>query len=352
MAEIWGTPWGQHRVGPEPGFLRRRPTLCAALLCALILPGFLCGCQTIPDNAVKLSAIQMQHLEQYRTSVQSVIDSCRKDAEGLMAERGLGYMQLIQRGEDLHKELYRVTSRLLSRTPIPAESPRFQESLADNDRWAIQQVEGHVNRRIERYLAASSVAQIDKEALVRAKEMNNEAEIHKILDPIPEGTLKKDIQSFLSSTEPFDKVRPLLVKRIDELNETLRAENPDIARLGNDVEFLIGRIDKLEAVLDRLRTAQSDYREKANKAMGELNARLKDLESAGDIVVATQKDLHGTLQRVKSIDVQAVDILTNIHPLIESLGTAGVVKSEEANAINEILNSVNDLLKNRETENG
>jgi len=164
--------------------------------------------------------------------------------------------------------------------------------------------------------------------------------------------LKDDIRRFLSSTQPFEEVRPILAKRIDELNVKLRAENEDIGRLGKDLESLVGRIDKLETTVDGFRTAQSDYRQKASKAMDELNARLKELESAGDIVVATQKDLHGVLQRMKSINVQAGDILTNIHPLIDSLGTAGVIKDEEANAITEILNSFNDVLKDGETQNG
>jgi len=320
------------------------------VLCGLALPLLLCGCLGIPSNAVKLSSLQMEHLEQYNTAVQSLIDSHRADAEALIAERNRTYDQILQRCEGFHKELYRLASHLLSRRPIPAQAQRFQESLDESDRAVIRRLEEHVNRRIARYEAASVLLRIDPEAFCKARQENKTEEIRKVLDQIPSrwSSLRRDIENFLMH-EPFEEVRPLVVKRIEEINAKGRTESPDIDRLGEDVRVLTGKVGELETAIDSIRGAQARYRQKAAQAMAELDLRVKDLESAGQTVLATQQSLHGALHRVKTVQISSGDILSGVHPLVESLGTAGVMKEEEMNAVTQIVDSIKDLVKSEET---
>jgi hypothetical protein len=317
------------------------------LLTVLLL---LVGCTGIPNNAIKLSEIQIHHLEQYQKAIQSVIDSHLVDAAALIAERDQDYKRLIARCEDLRKELYRLTSHLLSRQLIPTQPLRFEDSLPETDREVIRTVEQHVNRRIERFVAASLPVQIENTALLKAKQDNNHNEIRRILDQIPARwvSLRRDIENLLMY-EPFEEVHDLFVSRIHELNNKAGQENPDVGRLGNDVKLFITKIDDIETVLDDLCAAQVVYHEKAKQSLDAIEAQLTELESAGSIVVDTQRKLHGILHRIKTTDFQAVDILANISPVVDSLGTAGMITNEETNAITEIVNSIKNLLQNEET---
>jgi hypothetical protein len=95
--------------------------------------------------------------------------------------------------------------------------------------------------------------------------------------------------------------------------------------------------------------AKAAYSEKTRGAIEELEKRLRGYESAGSIVVETEKDLHATLLRLRTPNVRALDTLTNIPPLIDSLGNAGVLKDDETSAIVGIINSVKDFLQSQET---
>lgn len=327
----------------------RPPRNWAVVLYAFILPLLLVGCVGIPSNAIKLSDLQIQHLENYRDGVQSIIDSHRADAEALIVERGRGYDRLIQRGEDFRKELYRLSSYLLSREVISEQPQRFQESLTESNRELIRMLEQRINRRIKQYNAASSGIEIDITAFLELKKQNKTDEISKMLDRLPSewSSLRRDVESFMMH-EPFDEVRDLVVSRINTINEKARERSPDIDRLGNDLRLLIIEIDGVEAALNDIRMSRAAYHKKAKDVLDQFDVQLKTLESAGNVVVQTQMDLHGSLRRVKTIDVQARDILANVSPLIDSLGETGVIKDEEAKALNEIVSSVKDLFKDEE----
>jgi hypothetical protein len=210
-------------------------------------------------------------------------------------------------------------------------------------------LEQHINLRIERYKTATSWIEIDVTTILKLKQQNNMDEIRKVLDRVPSGLvhLRRSLENFLMH-EPFDEVRSLAVSKIEEINKEALAESPDVARLGNDLGYLVGKIDQVETALDNIRAKQAAYRAKAKEVLDQLNTRLKGLESAGKVVVQTQKDLRDSLRLAKSIDVQAMDILVSISPLIDSLGQTGVISKDEAKAITEIVSSIKDSLKNEE----
>ncbi len=329
--------------------LSRLSRNCAGVLNLFTLSLLLVGCVGIPSNAIKLSEVQILHLEKYRDGVQSIIDSHRADAEALIAERDRGYDRLILRGEDFRKELYRLSSHLLSRQMISEQSLRFQESLTESDREVVRMIEQHINRRIDKYNAASSKIEIDVTSFLELKKQNKTDEIREILDSFPSewSSLKRDVESFMMY-EPFDEVRSLVVSRINTINEKASESSPDIDRLGNDLRLLIAKVDNVETALNDIRASRTAFHKKAQDVLEQLDKQLKMLESAGNAVLKTQSDLHGTLRRVKTIEVQSSDILVNVSPLIDSLGETGVLKDKESKALNEIVNSVNDLFKDKE----
>jgi len=225
--------------------------------------------------------------------------------------------------------------------------------LGDNDREVLRTLEQHINRRIERYDAASSKIEIDITAFLELKKHNKTEDIRSILDRLPAelSSLRRDVEN-LMMYEPFDETRNLVVGRIEEINKKARTRSPDVDRLAGDLRSLIAKVDDIETALDEIRARRADYRRQADAVLGQFDMQLKKLESAGHVVVQTQMDLHGTLRRGEAIHIQAGDVLANISPLIASLGEAGVIKNEEAEALNKIIDNVNDLFKDEEKQNG